>query len=184
MLTLFFLTNTAFDFFITVLLIRILMQVSKCDSYNPISQSIIKITQPILKPLYKILPFVKTIDIAALSLVYFLSTMKLPVLRSIITGIFYMTPTSLLVGVLALFKSTGSIIFWVIIIRSLLSWINQGYNPLDFTLHQMSEIIIGPIRKLLPNTGIIDFSPMIVIFILYTLNYLCLDLFSKFWYYL
>ncbi len=62
-------------------------------------------------------------------------------------------------------------LFWLILARVILSWIRpQGYNR---TFHQISDFVfrvtepfLGPIRGLLPATGGIDFSPIVVLFLI------------------
>ena len=72
-------------------------------------------------------------------------------------------------------KSAGMLVFWVIIIRSLMSWVSQGRNPVDFVMVQLTEPLMAPIRRLIPAMGGIDFSAMAVILILYMLNFLGLE---------
>ncbi|MCA9829847.1 MAG: YggT family protein [Dehalococcoidia bacterium] len=56
------------------------------------------------------------------------------------------------------------IMFWAIIARSLLSFfpIDQS-SPLFQLLHRVTEPIIEPIRRVMPQTGMFDLSPMIAI---------------------
>jgi len=52
--------------------------------------------------------------------------------------------------------------------RVILSWIfPRGQDPLSRFLLVITEPILQPVRKLLPNFGMLDLSPMIVIFVLY-----------------
>ena len=62
MLTMTFLVKTLIDLYVMVLLLRIWMQWSRCDFYNPLSQFVVKITQPIIKPLRRVLPAIGPID--------------------------------------------------------------------------------------------------------------------------
>ncbi len=57
------------------------------------------------------------------------------------------------------------------IIRALMSWISQGRSPVDYLLLQLTEPLMAPIRRILPAMGGIDFSAMVVILILYLLNF-------------
>jgi len=68
MLTLTFLVTTLIDLYIMVLLLRIWMQWVHCDFYNPFSQFIVKITQPVIAPLRRIIPSLGPIDTASLLL--------------------------------------------------------------------------------------------------------------------
>lgn len=79
-------------------------------------------------------------------------------------------------------KSAGYLIFWVMIIRALMSWISQGRSPIDYVMYQLTEPLMAPIRRIIPAMGGIDFSAMVVILILYLLNYLGMDLFPQLWF--
>lgn len=182
MLTLTFLVKTLIELYVMVLLLRIWMQWSRCDFYNPFSQFIVKITQPIIGPLRRVIPSIGPIDSASLLLAFILTTIKYPVLLLIQAGVLSLDPMNLLVGLLSLLKSAGSLVFWVIIIRSLMSWISQGRSPIEYVLMQMTEPMMAPIRRIIPAMGGIDFSAMGVILVLYLLNYLGMDLFPGLWY--
>ncbi|MEM6162337.1 YggT family protein [Erwinia sp. P6884] len=182
MLTLTFLVKTLIDLYVMVLLLRIWMQWSRCDFYNPLAQFIVKVTQPVVKPLRRILPSIGPVDTASLLLAFVLTTLKYPILLLIQVGAFSVDPMNLLVGLLSLVKSAGHLVFWVIIIRSLMSWISQGRGAVDQVLIQLTEPLMSPIRRILPAMGGIDFSAMVVILILYMLNFLGMDLFPGLWY--
>ncbi|MEW7312251.1 YggT family protein [Buttiauxella gaviniae] len=182
MLTLTFLVKTLIELYVMVLLIRIWMQWSRCDFYNPFAQFIVKITQPIVGPLRRVIPSIGPIDTSSLLVAFILTTLKYPILLLIQVGALSLDPMNLLVGLLSLLKSAGTLVFWVIIIRSLMSWISQGRSPIEYVLMQMTEPMMAPIRRIIPAMGGIDFSAMVVILILYALNYLGMDLFPGLWY--
>ncbi|XOD69966.1 MAG: YggT family protein [Sodalis sp. (in: enterobacteria)] len=182
MLTLIFLVKTLIDFYIMVLLLRIWMQWTGCDFYNPFSQCIVKITQPLISPLRRIIPTNFSLDSVSLLLAFILAIIKFSLLTFIEMRALILDPIYLLVGLLALMKAAGELVFWIMIIRSLLSWISQGRSPMDVVLYQLSEPLMYPIHRILPAMGGIDFSAMIVILVLYALNYLGMDLFPGIWY--
>ncbi|GKW13073.1 MULTISPECIES: YggT family protein [Pectobacterium] len=182
MLTLTFLVKTLVDLYVMVLLLRIWMQWSRSDFYNPLSQFVVKITQPIVGPLRRILPSLGPIDSASLLLAFILTTIKYPLLLLIQVGAISLSPMNLLVGFISLIKSAGYLVFWVIIIRSIMSWVSQGRSPIEYLLHQLTEPLMAPLRRIIPVMGGIDFSAMAVILILYMLNYLGMDLFPGLWF--
>lgn len=182
MLTLTFLVKTLIDLYIMVLLLRIWMQWTRCDFYNPFSQFIVKITRLIISPLRMILPAFNLLDSASLLLAFILAIIKFPLLTLIEIHVLILDPIDLLVGLLMLLKAAGELVFWVVIIRSLLSCVNQDRSAMDIVFYQLSEPLMYPIRHLLTAIGSIDFSAIAVILILYTLNYLCMDLFPGIWY--
>ena len=182
MLTLTVLVKTLLDLYVMVLLLRIWMQWARSDFYNPLSQFIVKLTQPVVAPLRRILPPLGPIDSASLLLAFILMTVKYPLLLLIQSGSLSLSPYNLLFGLISVVKSAGYLVFWVIIIRSIMSWISQGRSPMDYVLYQLTEPMMAPIRRIIPAMGGLDFSAMVVILVLYLLNYLGIDLFGQLWF--
>ncbi|CNI08616.1 YggT family protein [Yersinia pekkanenii] len=182
MLTLTFLAKTVIDLYVMILLLRIWMQWVHSDFYNPFSQFVVKITQPIVGPLRRIIPSLGPIDSASLLLAFLLMTIKYPLLVLIQSGSMSLSLYNLLFGIISLVKAAGYLIFWVMIIRALMSWVSQGRGAMDYLLLQLTEPLMAPIRRILPAMGGIDFSAMIVILILYLINYLGMDLLGELWF--
>jgi YggT family protein len=70
------------------------------------------------------------------------------------------------------------IIYWILVIvqllilaRALLSWFPtiDRYNPIVRFIYQATEPILEPIRRLLPQGSMVDFSPLIVLLIIWVL---------------
>ena len=60
-----------------------------------------------------------------------------------------------------------SIYKWLLLIRVLISWVNPDpFNPLVQFLYRSTEPVLEPIRRVLPFTGAIDFSPIIAFFLI------------------
>ena len=181
MLTLTFLVKTLVDLYVMVLLLRIWMQWARTDFYNPFSQFVVKITQPVVGPLRRVVPSLGPVDSASLLLAFLLMTIKYPLLLLIRGGI-SLSPYNLLFGLISVLKSAGYLVFWMIIIRSIMSWVSRGSGPMDYVLMQLTEPLMAPIRRVIPAMGGIDFSAMVVVLILYMLNYLGMDLFGQLWF--
>ncbi|WP_034916881.1 YggT family protein [Erwinia sp. 9145] len=176
MLTLTFLVTTVINLYVKVLLLRIWMQWARCDFYNPFSQFVVKITQPVIGPLRRVIPAIGPLDTASLLLAYVLNVLLFVLVFALQSRMFIFDPVFLYFGLVALVKAAGVLVFWIIIIRSLMSWISQGRNPVDYVLLQLTEPLMAPFRRIIPAMGGIDFSAMAVILILYLLNYLGMDL--------
>ncbi len=181
MLTLTFLVKTLIDLYVMVLLLRIWMQWARSDFYNPFAQFVVKITQPVIGPLRRIIPPLGPIDSASLLLAFVLTTIKFPLLLLIQGGGLSINLMNLLFGLISLVKAAGYLVFWLIIIRSLMSWVSQGRGAMDYVLMQLTEPLMSPIRRIIPAMGGIDFSAMVVVLILYMLNYLGMDLLGELW---
>jgi len=64
-----------------------------------------------------------------------------------------------------------TILYWLIIVRALISWVNPDpFNPIVQFLYRTTDPILAPIRKFLPPLGPIDISPIIAFFVLYFLK--------------
>jgi len=181
MLTLTFLVKTLIDLYVMVLLLRIWMQWARSDFYNPFAQFVVKITQPVIGPLRRIIPPLGPIDSASLLLAFVLTTIKFPLLLLIQGGGLSINLMNLFFGLISLVKAAGYLVFWLIIIRSLMSWVSQGRGAMDYVLMQLTEPLMSPIRRIIPAMGGIDFSAMVVVLILYMLNYLGMDLLGELW---
>lgn len=158
-----------------VLILRAWLQFARVDYYSPVSTFAVKMTDPVLKPLRRIAPTVKNIDTSALLLIFIIGMLK---------GIIYFglsVNILLVLGVLTVLKSIGLAIFYVLFIGAVLSWFNRGNNSISYAFYQLSELLLKPIRRFLPTLGMIDFSPMVVVFILLFLNNFMLDLLGGLW---
>ncbi|NBC98660.1 YggT family protein [Atlantibacter hermannii] len=166
MKTLTFLISTALELYTMVMLLRIWMQWARCDFYNPLAQFVVKATQPIVGPLRRILPSMGTIDTASLVMAFVLSLIKSMVLFMVIT----FQPIIWIAALLILIKTIGLLVFWVLLVMALMSWVSRGRSPVEYVLMQLTEPLLSPIRRMLPAMGGIDFSPMVLVLLLYVLN--------------
>lgn len=162
--TLTFLLSTVIELYTMALLLRVWMQWSRCDFYNPFSQFIVKITQPIIGPLRRIIPPMGPIDSASALVALVLSFIKAIVLFKVVT----FQPIIWIAAVLIVLKTIGLLIFWVLLVMAIMSWVS-GRSPVEYVLIQLADPLLRPIRRILPH-GRIDFSPMILVMLLYVIN--------------
>lgn len=152
-----FLVSTLFDLYLMVAILRVWLQLVRADFYNPVSQFVVKATNPLLVPLRKVIPGFAGIDWAGVVLVYLVATLKVVTIQALFSSGFPI-PAILIAGLFTLIKEIFTIIFWVTIIRAIMSWISQGYNPVEALLHQLTDPILAPIRKIIPPIGGLDLS--------------------------
>ena len=57
---------------------------------------------------------------------------------------------------------------WLVVVgRVLLSWINPTFQgPVARFLFETTEPLLAPIRRFMPSTGTMDFSPLVLLLIL------------------
>ncbi|WP_159565939.1 YggT family protein [Budvicia diplopodorum] len=170
-----FVIFTVLDLYVSVLLLRVWMQWVRADFYNPFSQFVVKVTQPVIGPLRRVIPAIGPVDTSPLLLAYVLTLLKYVLTIVLTNGQFVFLPIFIPLALIGLLTAAGKLLFWVIIIRALMSWISQGRNPVDQLLIQLTEPLMAPIRRILPSMGGIDLSAMIIIMMLYALDYLKAD---------
>jgi YggT family protein len=153
--------QTLGSLYLMIVLLRFILQLVRADFYNPLSQFIVRATQPLLKPLRRVIPSVAGLDIASLilALLVQLVLMALTLLLAYgATGNPVQLLTWSLIGITALFIN---IFFYALIISVILSWVAQGsHNPAAMLVNQLCEPLLMPFRRLLPNLGGLDLSPI------------------------
>lgn len=157
-----FLINTAFTLYLMVVLLRFWLQLVRADFYNPFSQFIVKLTNPIVLPLRRVIPSLGKLDTATLVIAYLLATAKFIVLQLVFSASVQIGPSFILGGLL-LVKETLNLIFWVLLIRAIMSWFSQGRNPMEYVFQQLTEPFLAPIRRILPPMGGLDLSVLVAL---------------------
>ena len=162
-------------FFTFILILRSWLEFCRVDPRMPLSQSLLRMTAPLLAPIGKVIPTVKGINFAAILLAVVLFTIE----KWLVFGL--SIPLAVLSGVLGVVKTFGQILFFTTLIRALMSWVTQGNHPLDYMVAQITEPVLGIIRRILPRTGMLDFSVMVLGFGLILLNSLFYNIFGVLW---
>ena len=176
----YYLMNLAINTYLMLIILRIWLQAANADYYNPLSQFTVKVTQPCLIPLKKIIPNAGRIDFAAVVLALIISFAKYKILYSI-QGQGSPLAYQLTLAVLGCVKEVGTLLFWMLIIRAVLSWISRGFNPFETLLAQLTEPFMAPIRSKLPDLGGLDLSPMLLLVLLNFCNFLMFNLLGRLW---
>lgn len=163
----------ASTFYMTVVLLRFLLQLARADFYNPISQFVVKATNPPLRPLRRIIPGWGGIDGAALVLAIIIQAITLfLIVIALNSGIPSINPLTVLVwAVLNVASLIVKIYFWSVIAVVVVSWIApQSGHPAIQLVAQITEPVMRPVRNLMPSMGGLDLSPIVVFLILNVLD--------------
>ena len=169
----YFLIDTAFNIYIFLLLTRFILQLVRADFYNPVSQFVVKATNPVLAPLRKVIPGAPQIDSAAIVMTIALIIIKVCVLHLLVRGGLPPAAPLLLFSIQQLAGLMLTYLFFAILIRIILSWVAPDpYNPFMAIMTQITEPVMAPARKLLPPIGGLDLSPILVLFLIQFLRVL------------
>jgi len=178
-----FLISTLFDIYIMVVILRIWLQAARADFYNPFSQFVVKATQPVVGPLRRVIPSVGSLDLATILFGYVLCILKYVALILIASGgSVVFSADFLLLGLLSLIKAAGGLLFWVLLLRAILSWVSQGRSPVEYVFHQLTEPMLAPIRRVIPVMGGFDLSVLVLFIVLQFANFLMGDFIGPIWY--
>lgn len=158
-----FLVSTLFSLYILAIMLRFLLALVRADFYNPVSQFLVKVTNPLLVPLRRIIPASGKVDSSSLVLMLLLQIASL-LLVALLRGA-QLSLTSILVLSLAeLLSLTLNIFLFAILIQVIVSWVNPGtYNPAVSLLYSITEPVLRPCRRLLPPISGMDLSPIIAL---------------------
>jgi YggT family protein len=158
-----YLVQTLLSLYLLTMLLRFVLQLVRADFYNPICQFLVKVTNPLVLPLRRVLPGFAGLDMASLVLALLLQLAGIIALL-LINGLGL--PNILLLFVWSVIGVLGllvNIYFFALLAMIILSWVAPGSNhPAIYLLHQITEPVMAPVRKALPAMGGMDFSPILV----------------------
>lgn len=158
-----YLLQTFLSLYLVAMLLRFLLQLVRADFYNPISQFLVKITNPLVIPLRKVVPGFGGLDVASLLLALLLQLAGIVALL-LVNGLELPNIGLLLVwSVLGVIGLLVNMYFFALLAMIILSWVAAGSrHPAIFLLYQLTEPVMAPVRKMLPAMGGMDFSPILV----------------------
>jgi YggT family protein len=155
-----YLVGTLLDLYITTVMLRLLLQWVRADFYNPVCQLLVKLTNPALLPLRRVIPPIGRLDTAAVVLMLVLELFSVWVVSRIAAsplspaGIVVFSVTKLLATLLVTY-------FFLIIANVILSWVASGArHPVIPLVYQLTEPVLRPFRRIIPPIAGIDLSPV------------------------
>ncbi len=144
-----------------VVLARLLLQLSRADFRNPLCQAIVRLTNPLILPLRRVLPPIGKVDSASVVAVILVAALEVAVVFAL-EGMGWVGPWVWLHAVaLEIARTLLLTYFYAIILYVLLSLVAPGgYSPLQSILASLCEPVLRPFRRLIPAIAGIDLSPL------------------------
>ena len=154
-----FLVDILIHLYTLALMLRLILQWVRADFYNPVSQFLVKITNPVVTPLRRIIPGYWGLDFATLILILLFTAIKTLIVYS------NLSPEAIaLATLIATLDLVLNIFLYAIIIQAILSWVNPDpYNPVVSLLNSLTWPILKHFRKLIPPISGFDLSPIFAI---------------------
>ncbi|MGQ9424919.1 YggT family protein [Gilvimarinus sp. F26214L] len=153
--------GTLGSLYLTIIMLRFLFQVVRANFYNPVSQFIVKATNPLLLPLRKIIPGVGGLDLASLILALLFHWLIIQLL-AFAYGAGVINPLNALIwAFVGLISLTLNIFFVALLVMIIASWIApMSHHPILILIHQLVEPAMAPFRKIIPPLGGLDITPI------------------------
>lgn len=161
-----FLVSTLFGLYILIVMLRFLFQLVRADFYNPVSQFLVKATNPALRPLRRFIPGYRGLDLSSAVLMFALQFVELWLMLGLLGR--NPSPAGLFVLSIAELISLAVWVFVIsILIQVVLSWVNPGaYNPVTSLLYSLNEPLLARARRVLPPISGLDLSPILAFIVL------------------
>lgn len=141
--------------------IRFLLQAAHVDAYNPVTQYVIRVTNPVLSPMRALLPSGDRVDMASLVAVWLLQIAQLALIREPAIGLL------LFGGLVQAIDLFANLYFFALIIVVVMSFVAPATgHPAAVILRQLTEPLLAPVRRVVPPVGGLDFSVLVVLFVL------------------
>ncbi len=155
-----YLISTLIDLYIMSVILRLILQWVRADFYNPLSQFLVKITNPLVIPLRRMIPPIGRLDTAAVVLAVLLEVASLLII-STINSLTLGWPQLLGLAITKLLMAVLWLYFFLILAVVILSWVGgRMRHPIIPLMYQLTGPVLGPVRKLIPPIGGMDLSPL------------------------
>ena len=171
-----FLISTLFSLYILVVMLRFILGAVRADFYNPVSQFLVRVTNPLLVPMRRIIPSIRQYDTSALLLMLLLQLLSLTIVV-LLRGASVPFLALLLAAIGELVILAFNVFIFAIVIQVIISWVNPGnYNPVNALLNNITSPVLRPIQKLIPPISGMDLSPLVALIGLQVMKMLILPL--------
>ena len=161
---LFFVIKTLLDLYLLAYLLRFLLQWARADFHNPLSQFILRITDPVVRPLRRVVPGWRGLDLSPLVALLVLQLLVTAMLLYLATGALISAGMLLYYAVLRIIVGAVRLYFVAILAHVIISWVSPGHwNPLISVLHSLTRPLLQPVRRVVPPIGGLDLSPLFVL---------------------
>ncbi len=160
-----FLVDVLFNLYVAAVVLRLLLAWVRADFYNPLSQFLVTVTNPLLVPLRRVIPPLGRVDSASIVLAYALKLLQLYILMWL-SGITVYGGYLLWAAGVKLVELVVYIFMGSILIEVILSWVAPAaryQNPVAGLVHDLNEPLMRPLRRVIPPIGMVDLSPLVAL---------------------
>lgn len=158
-----FIVDALARLYLLVLLLRLFLPLVRADFHNPLAQAVLKLTSPLVIPVRRVLPPLGRVDTATVVVAFGIQYLAI-FLMALVQGMRPAIVGLLFASLVSLVLLTLNLFFWLVIIRIILSWVaGTTYNPAIAMVYALTEPLLRPFRRLVPDLGGFDISPIFVL---------------------
>lgn len=156
-----YILNTLATLYQVVLLLRLLMQLTRADFRNPIGRAVLQLTDPVVRPLRRLLPPLGKVDTATVAAILLFALLKIWVLHLLFGLGAPGLVTLLAAALLDVVRLVLKIYLFSMILNAILSFVAPGnHSPAQSLLASICDPILNPIRRHIPSIAGLDLSPL------------------------
>jgi YggT family protein len=156
-----YIVDTLLSLALFTALLRLFLQWSRADFRNPISQAVVRLTNPLVMPLRRILPPIAKIDTASVVTVVIVALANVAIASWLRYFELPTLPLWLRDAAIEIVRVSLWTYFYAIFLYALLSLIAPGgYSPVQSLLTSLCEPVLRPFRRLIKPIGGLDLSPL------------------------
>lgn len=157
----FYVLNTAISVIVALVCLRFLLQLAQANFYNPISQGVNRFTAP-LTALFNSLPTVGPFNTGILVSAIVLQALGAGICMFLLGGLPGIGQL-IIWSILSVFGVMMNLVFYALLGMIILSWLAPGAShPGAELLYQLSEPFLSPFRRIVPDLGGLDLSPILL----------------------
>lgn len=168
-----FLISTAVEVYLSIIILRFLLQYFRADFHNPMSQFTVKATSIFLRPMRRVIPGWRGIDFSSLMLALVVQMIGTALWLFISYGVEAITLLNLPISAaLSVINQVMVVFLYAIFARVIISWVAQSgsyYTSSLTVIYALTDPILHPFRRV-AIFGAMDFSPFIAGIVIYTIS--------------
>ena len=159
--------NALGGLYLLAVLLRFLLQIARADFYNPVSQAVVRITDPMVRVFRSFIPGYKGIDFSSLILALVVEGVAICILILLYGGSIPSPGFVITWAFVGVMYFLVNVYYYAIIASIIMSFVmlfsgNMNPHPLLRLIWQLTEPVMAPVRKVLPPMGGLDFSPIFI----------------------
>jgi YggT family protein len=177
-----FLIDTFTRLYLLILLLRFWLPIVRANFRNPVAQGVLRYTSPAVVPLRRYIPAIGKLDTATVLVALTIQVVATIIMLVILRGLAFLESISSvflsIVGSALVELASLSVVMFIVAIalRVIFGFFGRYMGPLSDLLNDLTDPLLGPMRRIIPPLGVVDLSAYIVFILLIALNMALSDL--------